>query len=172
VKVAIRWQTGALTTFGLPRLKKTWEERQTDPRAVALIRRLAPDHTDQEIATHLNEKGLNAGRGGAFTRSKVEFIRWAYHIATGCPEQPGACPSGQRGDGRYSAQKAAELLNVHVSTISEWCKRGRLDGISTAPMGPRWIKMTPEMIAELRKPVRRHWSRPACGLGRRVGGRL
>jgi DNA invertase Pin-like site-specific DNA recombinase len=168
VKVAIRWQTGALTTFSLPRLKKSWEERQTDPRAVALIRRLASDHTDQEIATHLNEAGLNAGRGGAFTRSKVEFIRWAYDIATGCPERPGACPSGQRGDGRYSAQKAAELLNVHVSTISEWCKQGRLDGVSTAPMGPRWIKLTPEIITELRKPVRRHWSRPASAGGSAV----
>src|SRR5262245_56160830 len=68
--------------------------------------------------------------------------------------------SGQRGDGCYSAQKAAELLNVHVSTISEWRQEGRLESIRSAPMGPRWIKLTPEIIAELRKPIRRRWSRP------------
>jgi hypothetical protein len=61
VEVAILWQTGAPTTCSLPRLKKTWEECQTDPRAMALVGRLTPGHTDQQIATHLNETGLNAG---------------------------------------------------------------------------------------------------------------
>jgi hypothetical protein len=161
ITIAIRWQTGALTTFDIPRLRKSWEVRQTDARAVALIGQLAPDHTDRQIATRLNEEGLNAGLGGPFTPSKVGFIRWTYGIATGCPEQPKACPSGQRGDGRYSAQKAAELLNVHVSTISEWCQEGRLDSLRSAPMSPRWIKLTPEVIAELRRPIRRRWPRSA-----------
>jgi DNA invertase Pin-like site-specific DNA recombinase len=165
ITISIRWQTGALTTFDIPRLRKSWEVRRTNARAMALIRELAPDHTDRQIAARLNQESLSAGLGGGFTQSKVGYLRWAYGIATGCPEQPGACPSGRRGDGRYSAQKAAELLNVHVSTISEWCQQGRLDGIRTAPMGPRWIKLTPELIAELRKPVRRHWSRPASAGG-------
>jgi hypothetical protein len=140
-------------------LRKSWEVRQTDPRAVALIRQLAPDHTDQQVAARLNAEGLKAGLGGAFTPSKVAFIRWAYAIRTGCPESPKACPGGQRADGRYSAQKAAELLNVDVSTISEWSKSGRLDSIRSAPMSPRWIKLTPEIIAELRRPVRRRHGR-------------
>jgi DNA invertase Pin-like site-specific DNA recombinase len=159
ISVAIRWQTGALTTFDLPRLRKSWAVRQTDPRAVALIRQLAPDHTDQQVAARLNAEGLKAGLGGAFTPSKVAFIRWAYAIRTGCPESPKACPGGQRADGRYSAQKAAELLNVDVSTLSEWSKSGRLDSIRSAPMSPRWIKLTPEIIAELRRPVRRRHGR-------------
>ncbi len=161
ITIAIRWQTGALTTFDIPRLRKSWEVRQTDAKAVELIRQLAPDHTDQQIAARLNAEGLNAGLGGSFTQSKVGFIRWAYDIATGCPERPKACPGGQRGDGRYSAQKAAELLNVHVSTISEWCQQGRLDCVRSAPLSPRWIRLTPEVIAQLRRPLRRRWSRSA-----------
>jgi DNA invertase Pin-like site-specific DNA recombinase len=161
ITIAIRWQTGALTTFDIPRLRKSWEVRQTDAQAVELIRQLAPDHTDQQIAARLNQEGLNAGLGGSFTQSKVGFIRWTYDIATGCPERPKVCPSGQRGDGRYSAQKAAELLNVHVSTISEWCQQGLLDCVRSAPMSPRWIKLTPEVIVQLRRPVRRSWSRSA-----------
>jgi hypothetical protein len=155
--VALRWQTGALTTFDIPRLRKSWEVRQTEPRAVARTRELAPTHTDQQIAACLNAEGLQAGLGGPFTPSKVGWIRWAYGIATGCPERPKACPSGQRGDGRYSAQKAAELLNVHVSTISEWGKQGRLDGVRATPMGPHWITLTPEIITALKRPTpRRH----------------
>jgi hypothetical protein len=37
----------------------------------------------------------------------------------------------------------------------------RLESLRSAPMGPRWIKLTPEIIAELRKPIRRRWSRTA-----------
>jgi DNA invertase Pin-like site-specific DNA recombinase len=159
ITISIRWQTGALTTFDIPRLRKSWEVRQTAPDAVARIREWAPVQTDQQIATRLNAEGVPAGLGGPFTPSKVGWIRWAYGIATGCPERPKACPSGQRGDGRYSAQKAAELLNVHVSTISEWCKQGRLESRRSAPMGPRWITLTPERIAALRRPPRRRHRR-------------
>jgi DNA invertase Pin-like site-specific DNA recombinase len=159
ITIALRWQTGALTTFDIPRLRRSWEVRQTDTRAVARIRELAPAHTDQQIAACLNAEGLHAGLGGPFTKSKVAWIRWAYGIATACPERPQECPSGQRGDGRYSAQKAAELLNVHVSTISEWCKQGRLDGIRSTPMGPRWIKLTTEIITALRRSTRRRHRR-------------
>jgi DNA invertase Pin-like site-specific DNA recombinase len=159
ITIALRWQTGALTTFDIPRLRRSWEVRQTDPHAVARIRELAPQQTDQQIAACLNAEGLQAGLGGLFTPSKVGWIRWAYAIATGCPERPKACPTGQRGDGRYSAQKAAEVLNVHVSTISEWCKQGRLDGLRATPMGPRWITLTPEIITALRPPTRRRHCR-------------
>jgi DNA invertase Pin-like site-specific DNA recombinase len=159
ITLAIRWQTGALTTFDIPRLRKSWEVRQTAPQVVARVRELAPTHTDQQIATRLNDEGRHAGLGGPFTQSKVGWLRWAYTIATGCPERPQACPSGQRGDGRYSAQKAAELLNVHVSTISAWCKQGRLESSRSAPMSPRWITLTPERIAALRQPIRRRHRR-------------
>lgn len=85
--------------------------------------------------------------------------RYAYDIPTGCLEAPSACPGGQRGDGRYSVWAAAELLKVSVSTTAAWCKSGRLDGIQAVPHGPWWIRLIPETIADLRKPVRRRWSR-------------
>jgi DNA invertase Pin-like site-specific DNA recombinase len=159
ITIARRWQTGALTTFAIPRLRRSWEVRQTDPHAVARLRELAPQQTDQQMAAHLHAEGLQAGLGGPFTPSQVGWIRWAYAMATGCPERPKVCPTGQRGDGRYSAQKAAEGLNMHVSTISEWCKQGRRDSLRATPMGPRWITLTPEIITALRRPTRRRHRR-------------
>jgi hypothetical protein len=156
ITLSIRWQTGAVTTFDIARLRKSWEVRQTNPQVVTRIREWVHGHTDQQIAACLNAEGLHAGLGGPFTSSKVGWVRWAYDIATGCPERPKVCPNGQRGDGRYAAQKAAELLNVHVSTSSAWCKQGRLESSRSAPMSPRWITLTPERIAELRRPTRRH----------------
>jgi hypothetical protein len=132
--------------------------RRTDLAVVDRVRHLAPTHTDLDIAQILNQEGFIPGLGRSFSRSKVEWIRYAYHVPTGCPESHAACPDDQRGDGRYSAHAAAELLNVTVYTIAEWCKSGRLDGIQTQPRAPWWVRLTPEIIAELRKPERRRWS--------------
>ena len=157
IDVAIRWQTEALTRLAIPRHKKSWEERQTSPQVVERVRELSPTQTNAQIAAVLNEEGERAGMGGSFTVSKIEWIRYAYHIPPGCPERPSAAPAGQRGDGRYSARAAADLLNVNVSTVSDWCKAGILESVRSTPLGPRWITLTPEIIAALRKPVRRQW---------------
>jgi DNA invertase Pin-like site-specific DNA recombinase len=157
IDVAIRWQTEALTRLAIPRYKMAWEERQTSPQVVERVRALSPMHTNAQIAALLNEEGEQAGMGGSFTVSKIEWIRYAYHIPAGCPERPKAAPTGQRGDGRYSVRAAAELLNVNVSTIADWCQTGILESVRSTPLGPRWITLTPEIITALRKPVRRQW---------------
>lgn len=159
IHIGIRWQTEALTELEIPRLKKRAEVVRTKPAAVDRIRALAPTHTDQQIAELLHQAGFTPGTGGLFTASKINWIRYANQVPTGCPEAPGACPTGQRGDGRYSTKTVAELLNVDVSTVATWCDQGRLDCIRAKPRGPRWIKLTPALIKKLRKPVRQRWSR-------------
>lgn len=159
IEVRIRWQTEALTALTVTRPKPVADVRRTDPLVVARVRELAPTRTATHIAEQLNHEGLRAGLGGSFTASKIDWIRAAYDIALDCPEGPGFCPSGQRGDGRYSALAAAELLNVNVSTIADWCNTGILESVRVGTRGPRWITLTPEIIAELRKPVQRHWKR-------------
>jgi hypothetical protein len=121
---------------------------------VSQIGELAATHADDQIAVILNTEGARPGMGGSFTASKVAWIRYAYRIPSGCPAGPGACPSGQRGDGRYSARAAAQLLNVDVSTIADWCLSGQLDYVQEHAHGPRWIALTAETITALRKPVR------------------
>jgi hypothetical protein len=157
IDLAMRWQTEALTHLAIPRHKKSWELSQTSQQVVSRVRELAPTHPDTQIAALLNAEGVVAGKGGVFTASQVEWIRYAYAIPLCCPERPSAAPTGQRGDGRYSARATADLLNVDVSTIAEWCQLGKLEAVRAMPHGPRWITLTPELIEALRKPVRRRW---------------
>jgi hypothetical protein len=157
VVIDIRWQTEARTSLSIPRLKKSWELRQTQPEVIASIQKWAPTYSDASMASLLNEAGYSAGGGGMFTAKKVQSLRYDYQIEAGCPQGPAACPTGQRGDGRYSARTAATLLHVNISTIAKWCETGRLEYVQTAPHGPRWITLTPERIAELRKPTQQHW---------------
>ena len=167
IDVVIRWQTEALTALSVPRYKMSWEERQTSPHVVERVREWSATHTATQIANRLNEEGLHPGLGGSFTASKVDWIRIAYHIPLACPEGPGFCPTGQRGDGRYSALAAAELLNVNVSTIADWCNAGILESVRAHPHGPRWITLTEDIIEKLRKPTQRHWKRRRTGTPRK-----
>lgn len=159
IDIQFRWQTEAITTRQVARRPKSCDVRRTPSAVVDRIRTLAANQTDTQIATTLNREGLTPGLGGTFTPSKVQWIRYAYQIATACPLAPGACPAGQRGDGRYSTRAAADLLNVNVSTIAAWCETGVLDSIQEAPHGPRWIQLSPDIIAKLRKPIRQRWQK-------------
>jgi hypothetical protein len=161
IAVAIRWQTEACTLLDLPRPARSCDRRRTPSAVIARIRTLAPHHTDSQMATMLHQEGATPGLGGTFTASKVAWIRYVYAIPPGCPEAPGVCPDGRRGDGRYSAQAAAQLLSVDVSTIADWCRAGQLEYIQHTPHSPRWITLTPERIAALRKPVRQRKPRRA-----------
>lgn len=157
IQVAVRWQTEACTTLEVPRPPRSCDARRTPAAVVDRVRWLAGDHTDRQIAEQLNAAGCQSGRGGSFTASKVQWIRYVHGIRSGCPEAPAASARGERGDGRCSAQAAAKALNVNVSTIASWCQSGRLDGLQATPHGPWWVRLTPEVIERLRKPVRRRW---------------
>jgi hypothetical protein len=159
IQVAIRWQTEACTTLEVARPRRSYEVRRTDPTVVARVRELASAQADREIAALLNQEGFRSGTRCAFTAAKIQWIRYAHSIPSGCPDGPAACPDGYRGDGRCSARVAADLLNVNISTIGAWCRSGRLDSVQAVPHGPRWIRLTPEVIAELGQPTRRHRSR-------------
>lgn len=159
IEVSIRWQTEACTVVSIPRPQRSCDARRTDPVALARLRALAADTPDRRIAEILNQEGFRSGTGRQFTQNIVKQLRYTYSIVSGCPEGPAACAEGCRADGRCSSKAAAEILNVNVSTIADWCQSGILDGIQSAPHGPWSIKLTPEIIAGLRKPTRRSWSR-------------
>ena len=152
IHLGIRWQTNALTELDIPRPQPNVESRRTPIAVIERIRHLADDHTDRQIAVILNQADLTTRAGEPYTADKVQFVRQKYTIATGCPEAPRVCPTGQRADGRYCTRAAAELLNVCDSTVLRWCELGHLDSVQAVPNGPRWIKLTPELIAKLRKP--------------------
>jgi len=159
IEVSIRWRTEACTVLRLPRPQRSCDARRTDRAAVARLRALAADTPDRQIAAMLDREGFRSGTGHQFTTNIVKQLRYSYAIPSGCPDGPTAAAQGYRADGRCCAKVAADRLNVNVSTIAAWCQSGILDAIQSGPHGPWWIKLTPEIIARLRKPTRRSWSR-------------
>ncbi|NTV62943.1 MAG: recombinase family protein [Oscillochloris sp.] len=156
IAIAIRWQTDACTTLAIPRPLRSCDQRRTAPAAMDRLRALISIYTDAQIATILNQEGYTSGEGGCFTRQKVQGLRGRYRLPKRVANQEQAPQDVPRADGRYSARAAAELLNVDVSTIANWCQSGKLAAIQEAPHHPRWITLTPELIAALHKPERQH----------------
>ena len=171
IRINVRWQTHACSAVEVPRPQPACVTRRTTPEVIERVRHLAQDHTNLQIADRLNAEGYQSSQGSPFSASKVAWLRSAYGITSGCPLGPAACPTGQRGDGRWSAQAAAAHLNVSVSTIADWCKAGKLDGVQATPRGPWWVVLTPAVIAALRKPGRQYKPRRARTVPGRDPGR-
>jgi DNA invertase Pin-like site-specific DNA recombinase len=140
VHINIRWRTQALTTL---------TARLTDySEVINLIRELAHDYTDRQIAEHLNEMGLLNKKGMPFHRGNITAFRTRYKIKLESSEHHGDYPDGQRKDGLFTTRKAAQLLGFSHATVQEWMKIGLIDYITIGAF--RWILLTPEKIIELR----------------------
>ena len=143
-----------MSELEISRRKRIDEIMRTSETVVERIRTLAKVQTDRQMAALLNGEGLTTGAGRTFDSIRVRRVRLKYHIPAGCPEMPNPSLEGPRGDGRYSARVAAQLLNVSIGTINNWCRTGKLESVQAVPGSPRWITLTPENIVKIRKPVR------------------
>jgi transposase len=159
VRMAVRWQTGACSALEVP-LPGRGAKLRTDPELVALIRKLAADHTNQMIAEHLNAAGWKTKKGKRFTRAIVQELRFRNKVLNRCPALTRKVSYEPRGDGRLGTKAVARRLNVGTTTVNRWCREGRLDCTRDAPGSPLWIKLTEDDVRALRRPLRRGHSAP------------
>jgi len=77
IQIHIRWKGGATTSLERPLPLSTPDLVRTPPEIVELIRVLATEKTDAQIAQSLNARCLRTGRKHPFTRLIVRHIRIA-----------------------------------------------------------------------------------------------
>src|SRR5262249_29801686 len=70
----------APTDLHVPIPLNCFEARRTGREALDLIAALARDHTDDQIAEILNERGIRTGTGRPFTGGRVDFLRKSRRI--------------------------------------------------------------------------------------------
>jgi hypothetical protein len=127
LSVGIRWRSGAAEQHTLQRPRKRAEVTRTPSPAVELTRRLAAEHTNAQIAEHLNAAGIRTGTDGPFAAKHVQWIRWAHKIPY---------PTTWAQDGELTVNQTAEKLAVSTGTIYDWIRTGKL----TARRGPtNWL---------------------------------
>jgi len=143
VKAEVYWKGGETTAFEVPKGRTGGHSYVSDPELIELIRLLAREFSDQQIARILYRKGLRTPKGLSFAAHNVAGLRNNYNIAKG-PRV------SVRGKDVYSAEQAAELLGVNRSTVIRWVEVGLLKGTQLTYGAPWHIQVTAEDLNKLK----------------------
>lgn len=143
-RVKIIWRGGATTQGQVKRYRVGYSGNATDEETMELIRKLAAELDDDQIARVLNKHGCKTGNGHPFTAHKVSMHRYRHRIAQ-CPKRPARDPR----EGPFTADEAAAELGVCSSTIHRWLRDGILAGRQIVSGAPWQIVLTDEIRKKL-----------------------
>jgi hypothetical protein len=143
VELGVRWRGGAIETASVQRLRQIAERVKTPPELVAAVRGLATEHTDDEIADQLTERGVLSGKGRPLTKASIRWIRHRYAIAG---------PPRYR-DGAVSVKAVAERFGVTTGAVYYWIEHGVLPATKRAPGWPLEINLDAATEMRLREWV-------------------
>jgi DNA invertase Pin-like site-specific DNA recombinase len=120
VTAHLRFRGGATTTLPLARALNAWQLRETSTEIVALIDQLLDQHTDEETAMILNERGYLSGTRQPFHRGIVQHIRHSHRLRSRYARL--------RARGMLTRDEIAQRLNVSADTVKTWARLGLLRG--------------------------------------------
>ncbi len=118
ITVGIRFRGGSTTSLNLPLPLPSWKLRQTDAHVVAEIDALLDHHTEGQIATILNDRGLVSGEGKQFNSRMVQRLRRDYGLKKRY--------NRLRSAGMLTLKETAGLLRVTTGTVKVWRNHGLL----------------------------------------------
>ncbi len=142
-RVRIIWKGGAVTEREVQRRPACGITR-TSADAIELVRQLAQEFDDAQIARILNRQGRRTGFGNPFTQSNVLSLRGRHQIPKCSKKQP-----RNPNEGPFTADEAAAELSVTESTIHRWLREGVLAGEQMTPGAPWRIVLTDEVRRKL-----------------------
>ena len=141
VTVKIRWIGGAVTNK-IVHLPKVRSKRHTSLDLVELVRQLAQKFHDDQIARILVRQGRKTATGLSFSAHKIANLRRNY----GIPRYKK--PKGEQPK-TYTAQQAAQILQVSTPTIHNWLNAGFIKGEQMTEGAPWEILLTDDDIERL-----------------------
>ena len=141
--LCIVWKGGATSERKIPRISSGRVNR-TPEDTVELVRTLAREFDDAQIARVLAKQGRLSGRGIPFTKAAVTSLRGKNRI----PVRPKKVVTDPR-HGPFNAEEAALELGVTMSTVHRWLRDGVLAGEQLTAGAPWRIVLTDEVRVRL-----------------------
>src|SRR5262245_15064413 len=138
--LVLRWKGGAISELTVP-LRRRQPAIRTDEDTIDLIRRLAVHYPDAIIAGILNRQGRRTARGLSYTASRVQSLRYHWHIPCHQPDGNGQAPEGEL----LNVTAAARQLNIAPSTLLRWLNDGFVAGEQLTPGAPWRIRLTDQL---------------------------
>ena len=139
----IVWEGGAVTDHELT-LPKAGSHAATDPDTLDLVRRLAADHPDHQIAGILARQGRLTGAGKPFTADRVRSLRSHHKIPSATVRTSPPTSTEQ-----LTVAQAASELGVSTATVHRWLREGFIIGEQVTRNAPWQIHITPELRARI-----------------------
>jgi len=146
ITAQVRFRGGATTTLTLPLPLNAWQGRITPAATLHQMDELREEHTDSEVATILNERGLKTGADGIFSAGRIRWLRSAKGIKS--------LKQRLLDRGWLTAEQYADKLGVHYATIKTWRAKGLIharrcndqsqrlfdprDNVPPTPKGPQF----------------------------------
>jgi len=127
IQIHIRWKAGATTSIERPLPLSAPDLVRTPAEIVELIRALATEKTDAQIAQTLNARYLRTGRKNSFARLIVRHIRLTYAIPSYAQHL--------RSQGWLTAPEIAAQMGVHFATAKRFAAEGVLRAVRADDRG-------------------------------------
>jgi excisionase family DNA binding protein len=117
---------------------------KTSEDDIELVRQLAREFEDAQIARILNKQGRRTGFGNPFTQANVLSLRGRHQIPK-CRAHRAKDPK----EGPFTADEAAAELGVAMSTIHRWLREGILAGEQMTNGAPWRIVLSDDVRRKL-----------------------
>jgi DNA invertase Pin-like site-specific DNA recombinase len=108
VVLVIHWVGGRHSELRVPKPKSGQHGRCTKAEAVDIVRQMAANYTDEEIALTLNRLGLKTGAGNSWNEVRLRSLRSHLRLPAYRAELR---------DGKLNLQQAAQRLGVSASVV-------------------------------------------------------
>jgi hypothetical protein len=146
LRFVVYWKGGCHTEFSLPRPRPA-SQMKTSMEPLEIIRKMAQNYGDDQIAAVLNKSGLRTGKEKRWNQTKVATARRNYSIAgqKKAPNRPNVLTLSQ----------AAKYCKVSQHTIQRLAKTGLLKNNQTVPNAP-WEIMKTDIDSPRIKAVINH----------------
>jgi len=141
LRVGIRWRSGASEQHAVQRPPKPADAKRTPSEVIELIKRLAADHTNTQIAEQLDKAGMRTSTGLPFDENAIRWLRWRYQIG---PSQPR--------DGEVTVNQVAEQFGISDGTVYAWITTGKL-AARRGPANRLYIAYGPDVEQRCRRLV-------------------
>jgi len=160
LQVGIRWRSGAAEEHTVQRPLRPADAQRTPSPALELTRRLAPDHTNAQIAEQLNAAGFRTRKDQPFAAQHVQWIRWRHKIPY---------PASDTHDGELTVAQLAQRFGISHGTVYAWIETGKLD-TRRGPANRIYIPFPPKVEQHCRRLVTSSVHLPAETKIRAAGG--
>lgn len=139
-----RWQGGACEDIRVALPMRMADRVRYPEQTLQLVRELARNLPDDQVANALNRKGCLSPRGKAFTASMIKWIRYRYRIPAPELKRPG----------ELTVRQLSAKFAVSPNVVYYWIQCGVVQARRLNRGSPYWIALDAAKEEELMQWVR------------------